>query len=824
MDHNKQWVVSKVYEGIELEKVHRISQQCKISPLLAKVFVSRGIEEEEYIKMFLNPSMDDLYHPFLLKDMEKAVDRIVKAVKDRERIIIFGDYDVDGITSTSVLYDFLIKCGADVGYYIPDRLEEGYGLSMGAVRKVIDDGASLIITVDCGVTAFEEVEYIIGNNTDIIITDHHECKEELPRAFAVVNPCRYDCEYPFKELAGVGVTFKLVQALAIKMELKDPAPDYMDLVALGTVADVVPLVSENRIIVKYGLKKIENTLNKGLKALMEVSGVKDREISSYTVGFVLAPRINAAGRMGDATRAVKLLTTDDENEAAAISKELNEQNIYRQETEQQILSDVLSRIESSVDLKKEKVIVVWGEGWHHGIIGIVASRVVESFHRPCLLIAVEDGLGKCSGRSIEGFNLFEALNHCAELLEKFGGHELAAGLTIKEENIEILKKSINEYADKIMKDSDLIPKIKIDAEVEKEDISLDSVRELDLLSPFGVGNPSPVFAYRNLVIEDIKTVGSDRHIKLKLKDSDTFIDAIGFNRGYLAEIYNRTDIIDTACSLEINSWNNAENVQLNIKDLKVSEDILVQNMFYYSLDKALDFTCLYDENSADTFLVNITKVEKLEGFKRDFYEGRRTVILVNSINTLKALTAALDGIKVRYCPAFNTADRVWDGEVCILVNPKPENFDAVPFDRVGIFGEWISKCYLYNIIKRTDLSKLFILDKICFKVDESDIIVERQDMAIVYRYIRNNFNGSGIIDDLFKFARSVSQSCGRNINYFKVKRILDTFEELNLLKKSERGKYGMEVSIIDTNGKKADLESSAIFQSFKAFKERIQAV
>lgn len=827
MDQIKQWVVNKVSEGNEHEineKVQRISKHCKISPLLAKIFISRGIEEEEYIKMFLNPSMKDLYDPFLLKDMDKAVDRIINAVRSRERIIIFGDYDVDGITSTSILYDFLVKCGADVGYYIPDRKEEGYGLSIGAVQKVINDGASLIITVDCGITAFEEVKYIIDNDVDIIITDHHECKDELPEAYALVNPCRHDCTYPFKELAGVGVTFKLLQALSIKMDLKDPSLDYIDLVALGTVADVVPLVSENRIIVKYGLKKIENTFNKGLKALIDVSGAKDKPVTSYTVGFVLAPRINAAGRIGDATRAVRLFTTDDENEAIAISKELNEQNIYRQETEQEILNDVLSRVERSVDLKKEKVIVVWGEGWHHGIIGIVASRVTETFHRPCILIAVEDGIGKGSGRSIEGFNLFEALSHCTSLLEKFGGHELAAGLTIKEENIEKLKEMINEYADTLLKDSDLIPKIKIDVEVTKEDISLDSVRELDLLSPFGVGNPSPVFAYKNLMIEDIRTVGNDKHIKLKLKDNESFIDAIGFNRGFLAEIYNKNDVIDTACSFEINSWNNTESVQLNLKDVKESQDILVQNRFYYSLDKAIDFTCLYDENEIDLFLENIAQVTSSEGFKKDFYRDSKTVILINSINSLKALTDALNVIKAEYEMAYNVENKVDDCDVCILVNPKPDEFSAEPFDRVIVFGEWISKSYLYNIIMDIDIGKLFILDKICFKVDESDIIVERQDMVAVYQYIKSNFNGNYIIDDLFKFARSISKSYGRNMNYFKVKRIIDTFEELNLLKKSERGMYGMEVSIIDTKGKKADLESSAIFQSFKAFKERIQAV
>lgn len=827
MELSKQWVINRIFEdkghGI-YEKVHKISKECKISPLLAKVFLSRGIEEGEYIKTFLNPSMNDLHNPFLLNDMEKAVDRIISAVKSKERIVIFGDYDVDGVTSTAVLYDFLKNCGADVGYYIPDRKEEGYGLSIGAVQKVLDDGASLIVTVDCGITAFEEVKYIIENNVDIIVTDHHECKEELPEAYALVNPCRHDSLYPFKELAGVGVVFKLVKALTVKMGLEDLSLKYMDLVALGTVADVVTLTDENRIIVKYGLKQINNTSNKGIKALIEVAGAKDKLITAYTIGYVLAPRINAAGRIGDAERAVRLFTTDDENEAIAIAKELNEENIYRQETEQGILCDVLNTIENCVDLEKEKVIVVWGKNWHHGIIGIVASRIIESFHRPCILISVEEGMGKGSGRSIEGFNLFEALTHCSSLLEKFGGHEQAAGLSIKEENINEFRRLINEYADVHLMESDLVPKVKIDVEVTKEDISAESVKELELLAPFGAGNPSPVFAYKNLTVEDIRKVGNDKHIRLKLKDEETYIDAIGFNRGYLAASYSEEDVIDAACSFEINTWNNIESIQMNLKDLKDNDDMLLQNKFYYSLDKAIDFNCVYDDNKVNLLLENIAKIGDLEEILKEFYKDEKAVILVNSINSLIVLTEVLDRLKSEYEVSYNKIDRADDKKIYILVNAQPDKFDALIFDRVIIFGEWISKNYLYSIIEKIDGGKLFILDKICFTVHEGDIIVERQDFVAVYQYLKNNFNNEAIIEDLFRFARSVSKQYGINMNYFKVKRIIETFEELNLFKTWEYGKFGIKVSIMDTKGKKADLNNSAIFQSFKAFKERTHAV
>lgn len=815
MEKRKQWIINTIPD----EKVDVLSEQLKISHLLSKVFLSRGIEDKQYIKQFINPSMDDLYDPFLFKDMEKAVNRIIKAVKDKEKILIFGDYDVDGITSTSILYDFLKKNGASIGYYIPDR-EEGYGLSIGALAKVVEEGVSLIITVDCGITAFEEVEYINDKHVDIIITDHHECKKELPQGYAVVSPTRHDCSYPFKELAGVGVVFKLVRALSEKMGLNDQSINYIDLVALGTVADVVTLLDENRIIVKHGLQRIKDTSNKGLKALIDISGYKDKPITSYTIGFVLAPRINAAGRIGDASLAVRLFTTEDENEAIEISKKLNEQNIYRQETEQGIFCDVLTKIESTVNLEKEKVIVVWGKGWHHGIIGIVASKISDSYHRPCILIAIEDGLGKGSGRSIEGFNLFEALSHCACLLDKFGGHEQAAGLSIQEENIEKLKEMLNKYADKTLSDSDLIPKIRVDFEVTKEDITEDSVKELDLLSPFGAGNPSPVFTYKNLMVEGIRTVGNDKHIKLTFKDNDTFIDAIGFNRGYFADIYSQTDVVDVVCSLEINSWNNVDSIQMNIKELKENEDTFIQNNFYYSLDKAIDFMNKYDDNKINTFIEKITEIDLLEGVSPSLGKGGR-VILINSIRSLKMLTATMKDIKVKYKVAYNEIDIVENNEIYIVVNPIPNKLNFELFGKVMIYGEWVCRSYLYDIIKQINSDKIFIMDKICFTVNEDDIIVERQDMVAVYQYIRANFSSEFVIEDLFRFAKSVSKSYKRNMNFFKVKRIINIFEELNLLKKKEYGKYGVNLSVVDTKGKKVDLESSNIFKSLKALKGSI---
>ena len=580
---NKIWV----HKDIPENEIDRLSAEAGISRLLAKVFVSRGVLDVEYVKDFLNPKLDGLHDPFLLMDMDAAVCRIMQAVECNERIVIYGDYDVDGVTSTSMLYNYLVFCRANVEYYIPDRIDEGYGLSINAIDKVVQMGVSLLITVDCGITAVDEVDYINNQNIQVIITDHHECKNILPGAYAIINPCRPDCTYPFKELAGVGVVFKLVHALCLKMKIGDVYKGYLDLAALGTVADVVPLTNENRIIVKYGLSALEKSLNPGIKALVTVAGLKDKPVTSYGVGFALAPRINAAGRIGNAVRAVKLFTTADRKLAEEIAVELNEENRYRQETEMEIIQQVNSLVETGIDLQKEKIIIVSGKEWHHGIIGIVASKITERYHRPCILVCEEKGMCKGSGRSIEGFNLFLALMHCENLLEKFGGHEMAAGLSLKTDNFDEFKKLINEYADSVLTDVDLIPCIKIDAFAGKEDITIDNVRELELLAPFGSGNPGPVFAYDGLRIADIRTVGENKHLKLKLEDNGLNIDAIGFNMGEQSNRFFTSNTVDSVFTMEINVWNNSQKVQINLKDIRLHKDIVFDEPNDYNINNGV---------------------------------------------------------------------------------------------------------------------------------------------------------------------------------------------------------------------------------------------
>jgi single-stranded-DNA-specific exonuclease len=566
--HNKLWINKEAPDS----EADRISRETCISRLTAKVLINRGITSADEIRNFLTPSLDGMHDPFLLKDMDKAVKRIISALNSGESIMLYGDYDVDGVTSISILLDYLKNLGGNVDYYIPDRIDEGYGLSLSAMEKIIKMGKSLIITADCGITSIEEVKLAARHNVDVIITDHHECKSHIPDAYAVIDPCRHDCGYPFKELAGVGVVYKLINAISIKMGLDDHSYQrYIDLVAIGTVADVAPLVGENRTIVKYGIPKIENTLNKGLRALIGEAGLTDRPINSYSIGFILAPRINAAGRIGDAGRAVRLFTSNDEAETREIAAMLNQENQLRQDTEMEILQEALVRIESEVDFEKEKVMVVAGEHWHHGVIGITASRITEKYYRPCILISIEGDTGKGSGRSIKGFNLFDALTHCESLIDKYGGHELAAGLAIKTGNLKEFKNMINSYADSVLSQDDLLPRLRIDAYIEKNDICLENVRELEKLAPFGAGNPGPLFAYNNLRVVGIRAVGDSKHLKLKLETEGLLLDAIGFNMGSFADVIDCGDVLDAVFSLEINSWNFRHRIQLNIKDIRFIE-------------------------------------------------------------------------------------------------------------------------------------------------------------------------------------------------------------------------------------------------------------
>lgn len=557
----KKWEFCKPDE----EKVLQVAKENNISDLLAKILVGRGFSEKEKIHKYLYPQIQDLNDPFLYKEMDTAVDTIINACISKEKITIYGDYDVDGITSTAVLEKFLTEIGADVYHYLPNRLEEGYGLNNDAIKKIADDGTKLIITVDCGISAYEEVEYAKTLGLNVIVTDHHECPEKIPEAIAVIDAKRSDNTYPFNQLAGVGVTFKLIHALAIKLNLdRKSYLKYIDIVALGTVADIVPLVDENRVIVNYGLILMRQTRNIGLQALIKASGFSS--IESTTISFGIAPRINACGRMGKADLALRLLLTNDPNEAEQIAFELNAINKERQTVEKSILESAISLIEKD-KLYENDVIVVASYDWHHGVIGIVASKIVEMYYKPTILICLEDGVGKGSGRSVSGFDLHGALSKCDDLLLKFGGHEMAIGLSISEENVQKFYDRLLEIA----KDSnikDLYPVVKVDAEISANNATANIIKEIEIMQPYGEANPAPIFVYKNLKIDGVRLLSNDKHLKLLVKDGMQLFDAIAFNMG--DRKFKIGDRVDLLHSLEINTFNNIERVQLNVKDIKKS--------------------------------------------------------------------------------------------------------------------------------------------------------------------------------------------------------------------------------------------------------------
>ena len=559
---NKKWECYEVDES-EVEKVAR---KYDLSKLLAKILVNRNIIENEKVNVFLNPTRRDFYNPFLMPDMEKAVDRIIKAIENKEKIMIFGDYDVDGITSITVLKKFLLDRNAIVSEYIPNRLNEGYGLNKNAIKNIVDEKFNLMITVDCGISALEEIEYANSLGIVTIITDHHEPGETIPNALAVIDAKRKDNQYPFNQLAGVGVVFKLIQAISQKMGLEEKEYlKYLDIVCVGTISDIVTLIDENRTIAKLGLKLVEVTKNIGLKTLLEMAGYN--KIDSNTISFGIAPRINACGRMGHAREALNLFLTQNEQEAKYIAKNLNEYNSKRQEIEKKIFDEAIEQIENSNS--NEEVIVLGKENWHHGVIGIVASKITELYFKPSILICFEEEIGKGSGRSVPGFDLHEALSKCSNHISRFGGHSMAIGITIEKDEFENFKKDFGKYA-KNSNIRDIIPIINIDEEFSLKDISVRDVAELKLLEPFGEANKTPLFLCKNLKIQSIRALSEGKHLKLSLKDENFWVDAIGFNLGHLSEEYRIGDKIDVVGTLEINKYNGRESIQINIKDIRKS--------------------------------------------------------------------------------------------------------------------------------------------------------------------------------------------------------------------------------------------------------------
>ncbi len=544
----------------------KIAAELKVSNVTAQLLANRGITDLKSAADFMGCSLASCHDPLLMKDMEKAVVRIRKAISQKEKILIYGDYDVDGMTSVAMVYSALKGLGADASYYIPNRIEEGYGLNTGAIKRAHREGVNLIITVDCGITSFKEIDYAKSANIDVVVTDHHEILEgRIPNAYAVVNPLQKDCSYPFKHLAGVGIAYKLVKALYDGTAFF--AEDFLDLVSLGTVADIAPLLGENRTLTKYGLGELNRRGRTGLKALMEVSGLNGKDISSGHIGFVLGPRINAMGRVGSPQKALDLLLSDDCDDALVLAKVLNTENRNRQKIEARICEEAMSKLEREVNFKRHRVIVLASENWHPGVIGIVASRIANRYYRPTIIISLDGKLGKGSGRSIEHFHLFDYLLRCRDHLVGFGGHEAACGITIDKENIDAFREKINEEAAKDQQEAIFSPKVDIEMDIPLNALSEEVIAEIESLSPFGTENPRPVLASHNLTVKDgPRQIGKDG-FKIWVTDGHITCEAITFGRSKIDAPKNGARV-DIAYTPSINEWQGVRSIQLEMHDIK----------------------------------------------------------------------------------------------------------------------------------------------------------------------------------------------------------------------------------------------------------------
>ena len=567
MSKKSKWV----HRQPNLENSKKLEETLGLHPLCAVALANRGIETVEDAQRFLNPEVSGLLDPFLLKDMDKGAKRIEEALENKQKITVYGDYDVDGITAVSIIYLYLKSKGANVSYYIPSRSDEGYGLNKDAVLAFKNDGVSLIITADCGITAIEDTVYATSLGIDVVVTDHHKCKEQLPDAYAVINPKRSDCTYPFKELSGVGVAFKLVEALEGTGKSAELLDLYGDLLCLGTVADIVTLTEENRIFVTVGLKIIENPHNMGLKALIKETGLAGKPLSSSHVGFIIAPRINAVGRLGNALDAVKLFTTDSQKEADRLASMLCSENTRRQTIEQAILSEACSKIEKEKIDNSSMVIVLESDQWHHGVIGIVASRITEKYGKPCILIAVDGDEAKGSCRGVVGFNMYDALSHCEDLLTKFGGHELAAGLTIAKDNIEPFRLKINEFAKQLYPSKVFVEEIHYEGKITDKDITLDFTDELEKFQPCGMGNTIPQFLIEKVKIENLTYFGDEKHIRLRFAKKNLSTMVIGFGMGTNESIRSlkNGDLVNAIVTPYTNEYKGKKYPALKLKDIKL---------------------------------------------------------------------------------------------------------------------------------------------------------------------------------------------------------------------------------------------------------------
>ncbi len=687
----KEWVVTKY----DQKEISDLSKKLNISPVLAKLLTKRGYTNAEIAENFLKKDFSFFHSPFLMKDMEKGAKLLAECISLSKKILIWGDYDVDGVTSVTLLLKYIKSLGATCDYYIPKRTDDGYGLNDKVINEYIKKGFGLIITVDSGITATNEIANAKAQGINVIVTDHHECRDKLPDADAVINPKRPDCNYPFKELAGVGVAFKfacaaemIISGITHADACKKLINAYSEFIAIGTIADVMPICDENRIIVAKGLDSIANTKNLGLEALIEESGLnaqaspKKKKITSVTVGFILAPRINAAGRMETSKIAVDLFMSQSQEEAAQLAHTLGEINKRRQLLENESLTLALDKIHTQCNIQKDKILVLDDDTWHHGIIGIVASRITEKYNLPSILISFKNEIpnsdpeiGKGSARSIKGMNLVKSLASCNELLQKFGGHELAAGLSIKRSDLSMFRTKINEYAKKAFENVNLKKTLDIDCELNENEITIKLANEIGKLEPFGLSNNVPIFSCNDMQISSIIPIGDGKHTKIGLEKNGFTVMGLLFGTPTNAFHFTNGDSVDVAFNLDINNFKNQQSIQMIIRDIipnKHQRDIISQHIYKYE-SMTNDQLCKISSHEIPTR----TDFARLYTALKDILQAKET----ESEYTEIYIPKLLKGISRKYSASIPLYKALIIFDVLYETNLTSENETIAPITR-----------------------------------------------------------------------------------------------------------------------------------------------
>ncbi|WP_419749925.1 single-stranded-DNA-specific exonuclease RecJ [Terrisporobacter petrolearius] len=813
MIYNKKWTLKHKGKVKETE----LSKKINISPEISQILNNRGINDEKDAEIFMNPSLEYLRDPFLMKDMKKATERIKKAIENKEKIYIYGDYDVDGVSSTSILYIYFKSIDYPVKYYIPNRLEEGYGINEDAIRKISNDGCDLIITVDCGITSVNEVGLANELGIDVIITDHHECQSDVPDAYAIVNPKQDDCNYPFDMLCGCGVAFKMIQALTDEEEFKRSMFDYLEVVTLATICDIVPLIDENRIIVKNGLKLMKEGKNLGLRELIKVCGIETSKIGSSHIGYSVGPRINASGRLGHSYLGVQLFTTDLEDEAKEIANILEAKNIERQMIESKMYKEAEDVISSSENYKDDKVLVVAKEGWQHGIIGIVASKLTEKYYKPTILLTIEDGEATGSARSIKGFSIFDALVSCKDLMNKFGGHEQAAGLALNAENIEELRKRVNEIADYNLNKDDLIENIKVEYELEEESATLDLVDNLHKLEPFGLSNPSPRFIMRDLLLTNIYKMGKNKqHLKLICENEKSY-ECVGFNMAYLAENFQEGDKIDVLFQVDENNFNNDRKVQFLLKDIRLSHPKLaISNNLSLKLFEKIsptDSGSLYHiYNDEDDTAINTDGDKNINIFD---HIKEETLIIANTLNGFYRALSDVSLTDLDYDINYNYIYEK-NKKVQLIFSPNIDKIDLKRYNSIILYDFLYNKGeYSYlnkNILNSEVVIKYYSSeDKIYLKNIMDNIVPNREEFINIYKQMLVSKELQLKLTELKRVFKLLP---------LKTFIILKVFRELNLLNfEINYEEDTIAIYLLEKPDKKLNLDESVILNNLKELKQ-----